>query len=131
MIYEGQIVYTSLEDKPVKENYVIEDAATFTDAEVQLTQRFGTLTGFDVVALKRSRVKEIANRRTDAKEAVWMAELQDAFVDDNGDTKYTKYKVLFHSTTFEMAKRFIYEYSSQGYDLELVSMKKTKFVDVL
>ena len=131
MIYEGQITYTSSEGKLVKENFVIEDAANFTHAELQLTQRFATLSDFDVVALKRSKVIEIANKRTEEKEGVWAAELQHSFVDDNGDTKYTTYKVLFYSTTFEMAKQFIYEYAKQGYDLELVSLKKTKFLDIL
>jgi len=132
MIYEGQVTYTSLESKTAKENYVIEEAANFTDAEVQLTQHLAALQDLDVVALKRSKIKEIANKRTNEKDCLWVAELQDSFVDeDSGETRYITYKVLFYSTTFEMAKRFICEYSKQGYDLELVSLKKTKFIDVL
>lgn len=132
MIYEGQVTYASLEDKVVKESYVIEEAANFTDAEVQLTQHLAAVQDLDVVALKRSKIKEIANIRTDEREHLWVAEWQDSFVDeDSGETKYTRYKVLFYATTFEMAKRFICEYGKQGYDLELVSLKMTKFIDVL
>lgn len=132
MIYEGQVTYTSLESKTAKESYVIEEAANFTDAEVQLTQHLAALQDLDVVALKRSKIKEIANKRANEKDCLWVAELQDSFVDeDSGETRYITYKVLFYSTTFEMAKRFICEYGKQGYDLELVSLKKTKFIDVL
>lgn len=135
MIHEAQITYTVLgdkgEDKTVKENYVLGDAANFTDAENTLFEKFCGRSDLDVVSVKRSRIKEIANGRTKQEDVLWLAELQDTFMDDNGKEKHTRYKVLFYSTTFDMAKAYIAEYLTQGYGLELVSLKLTTFIDVI
>lgn len=137
MIYEGTISYVGVDnrgnDKTIKENYVMQDRETFGDAESCLYNEFkdDRLTDFDVIALKRSSIKEIANQRTNDNDLLWIAELQNTFIDDNGVEKITKYKVLFYSQTFDSAKTFISNYIKQGYDLDLVSLKLTKFKDIL
>ena len=57
--------------------------------------------------------------------------MMDVFHDDEGNEKPLKYKILFFSKTYESANAFITEYSKQGYDMSLVSLKLTKFVDVI
>lgn len=134
MIHEAQITHIGIsdkgEEKVFKENYIIEDAETFTEVEYILVKEL-LYPNLDIVAIKRSRIKEIANKRARQEEVLWQAELQDNFVDDDGNKKNIRYKVVFYSTSFDMAKRYIAEYSSQGYDLELVSLKKTNFKDVI
>ena len=137
MIYEGTISYVGIDnrgnDKAIKENYVLQGKETFSDAEECLYKDFEEyhLTDFDVIALKRSSIKEIANERTNDNDLLWIAEMQNTFTDDNGVEKVTKYKVLFYSQTFDSAKTFISNYVKQGYDLDLVSLKLTKFKDIL
>lgn len=137
MIYEGTIQYTGVDNKGnqknFKEQYVVNNRVSFADAEVELyveMQERG-LSDCDVIALKRSKIKEIANQRTNVDDLLWMAEMQDVFHDDEENEKYIKYKVLFYSKTYESANLFITEYAKQGYDLSLVSLKLTKFVDVI
>lgn len=135
MIYEGTIQYIAIDengnDKSTKENYIIENAELFAEVENRLYEEFEGYTNIDVVAVKRSRIKEIINTRQSADDLIWMAELQDTFVDDDGKEKYIKYKVVLYSKTFDTAKAFISDYIKQGYNLALVSLKLTKFEEVL
>lgn len=135
MIYEGTITHVIIDDngndKLKKKNYVVNYVDTFEGAENALYKVGDGLTDFDVVAIKRSRIYEVANKRTDDNESLWLAELQDTFTDDDGNEKIVKYKILFYAKTFESAKTFITTYSEQGYNMELVSLKLTKFVDVI
>ena len=103
----------------------------FTQVESKLYEKFEGYKDFDVVAIKRSNIKEIANQRTNNDDVIWQAELQDIFHDDEGNEKLLKYKILFFSKTYESANTFITEYAKQGYDMSLVSLKLTKFMDVI
>ena len=137
MIYEGTIQYSGVDNKGnqknFKEQYVVKYVVSFADAEVKLYEEMQGrgLFDYDVIALKRSKIKEIANGRTNADDLLWLAEMQDVFHDDDGNEKYIKYKVLFYSKTYESANVFITEYAKQGYDLSLVSLKLTKYIDVI
>ena len=99
--------------------------------ESELHKEFKGYKDFDVVAIKRSNIKEIANQRTNNDDVIWQAELQDIFHDDEGNEKLLKYKILFFSKTYESANTFITEYAKQGYQMSLVSLKLTKFIDVI
>lgn len=137
MIYEGTIQYIGIDNKGnqknIKEQYVVNDVISFEGSENKLYEEMQGrgLSDCDVIALKRSKIKEIANGRTNSEDLLWLAEMQDVFHDDEGNEKYIKYKVLFYSKTYESANVFITEYAKQGYDLSLVSLKLTKFVDVI
>lgn len=134
MIYEASVQYTGRDndgnDITVKEKYVLEDEPSFSSVEERLYKIFLDK-DFDVTAIKRSKIKEIANRRVGQEDLMWISEVQDVFHDDAGNEKYMKYKILFYSRTFDTAKTFITEYIKQGYDMTLVSLKLTKFIDVL
>lgn len=134
MIYEASVQYTGRDndgnDITVKEKYVLEDEPSFSSVEERLYKIFSDK-DFDVTAIKRSKIKEIANRRVGQEDLMWIAEVQDVFHDDAGNEKYMKYKILFYSRTFDTAKTFITEYIKQGYDMTLISLKLTKFIDVL
>lgn len=134
MIYEASVQYTGRDndgnDITVKEKYVLEDEPSFSSVEERLYKIFLDK-DFDVTAIKRSKIKEIANRRVGQEDLMWISEVQDVFHDDAGNEKYMKYKILFYSRTFDTAKTFITEYIKQGYDMTLISLKLTKFIDVL
>lgn len=134
MIYEAQVQYYGVNEKGnevmERENLIVEDLMTFGDVEELLYLKFQDYKAVDVVSIKRSKVKEIANAKSNLNDLIWMAELQDKFIRDDGKEVEMKYKILFFSETFDTAKSFIGEYSKQGYDMTLVSLKLTNFSDV-
>lgn len=134
MIYEAQIqfygVNTNGKEVIERESFVVEDLLTFGDVEELMYLKFQDYKAIDVVSIKRSKVKEIANTKSNINDMIWMAELQDKFIRDDGKEVEMKYKILFFSKTFDTAKSFIGEYSKQGYDMTLVSLKLTNFIDV-
>ena len=135
MIYEATIQFVTIDnkgnDKTMKESYVIENAELFSEVENKMLEDYAGLTALDVIAIKRSSVKEIANTRQYNDDVIWEATMQSVFHDDEGNEKYTKYKVLFYSKNSASANAFIEEYMKQGYDLELIGLKLTKFIDVI
>lgn len=135
MIHEVTIAFTVAgkngEGKTVKEQYLVDNSNLFAEVEDSMYVGFDGYKDLDVIAVKRSRIKEIINTRQSEDDLIWMAELQDTFVDDDGKEKYIKYKVVLYSKTFDTAKAFISEYIKQGYNLALVSLKLTKFEEVL
>lgn len=135
-MFEATISYTVVDDrtgndKNAKVQYICENNESFSDVEEMLYQMFGEHTDFEVAAIKRSKIKEIVNKRESDEDLIWMAELQDAFHTDEGDEKYIRYKVIVFAKTFDSAKAKIVEYMKQGFDMTLVSLKLTKFEDVI
>ena len=131
MLYEVQISYTSLDDKTIKEQYLIEAQEFFANAEHEMYKRFNANDNLDVTKIKRSNIKEVANKRNQPTDKVWIAELQDMFVDDEGVEKPIKYKIAFFSETYESANEFIIKYSEQGYQMSLISLKLSNFNDII
>lgn len=135
MLYEGTISHEVIGDngltKTVKEKYILEEGDFFANAEHKLFEEFQGFNNLDVIAIKRSKIKEIANHRNNDNEGLWMAELQDVFHKDDGTKKILKYKIVFFSMTFDSAKAYIQEYAKQGFDMTLVSLKLTDFIDVI
>ena len=135
MIHESKIAFTRVDDngndKVIKERYLIAEAESFGDAEEQTYDFCEGEKGLDVIDVKRSKIKEILNKRNSSDDAIWIAELQDVFTNDDGEEKYIVYKVAFFAKTFDSAMAYITEYMKQGYNLELVSIKKSKIADVI
>ena len=135
MIHESKIAFTKVDDngndKVIKERYLIAEAESFGDAEKQTYDFCEGETCLDVIDVKRSKIKEILNVRQSQEESIWIAELQDVFTNDDGEEKYIVYKVAFFEKTFDSAMAYISEYMKQGYNLELVSLKKSKIADVI
>lgn len=135
MIYETKCSFIKVDDngndKVVKERYIVEEAESFGDAEKQTYDFCEGEKGLDVIDVKRSKIKEILNKRNSSDDAIWIAELQDVFTNDDGEEKYIVYKVAFFAKTFDSAMAYITEYMKQGYNLELITLKKTKYNEVL
>lgn len=136
MIYEGTIKYETFTNngnpKTVRESYLIEDAETFSEAE-------NTLLGLgkessleiDVVSLKRSKIKEIANHGGKLKTPMFVATLIDVFTDENGKEKEISYDIAFFAPNIQEAHNFIIYYTEQGYCMEMRELKQVKYLDVL
>ena len=131
MIYESTITYLGHEGKQVKEQYIVDNQDLFAQVEERLYKEFNGFKAFDVLGIKRSKIKEIANARIVGEERIWMSEVEDTFTNDEGEEKAIRYKIVFFSPTFDSAKDFIKEYLKQGFGMTLISLKLTPFVDVL
>lgn len=136
-MYEIQITHVVLDkkgnDKTRKENLILENIDTFAQAEecgYEYSQGL-SLTDADVVAIKRSKLKEIVNERQSNDDLIWIAELQDVFLTDEGEEKTIKYKMALFAKTFSSAKSIMSEYIKQGYNMVLIGIKLSKFNEVL
>ena len=135
MIYEATITYITRDnngnDKQAKESFIIDNAETFAQVEELLYQEFQNLTDIDVIAIKRSNINEIINMCSNADEKIWLADIVQMFVDENGVEKEMRYKFAFFSLNTDTAFQYVKEYLKQGYtDMELVGLKKTRFQDI-
>lgn len=135
MIYEATITYLTRDnngnDKQMKKSYIVDNVETFAQVEELLYQEFQNLTDIDVIAIKRSNINEIINRCSNADEKIWLADIVQMFVDENGAEKEMRYKFSFFSLNTDTAFQYVKEYLKQGYDdMELVGLKKTRFQDI-
>jgi hypothetical protein len=136
MIYEGTITYTKVDEtgKSVncKESYVLEDKLSFAEVESFLFNYFGSFENVDVVAVKRSNIKEIVNQKSSEQDKIYKATVCDIFLnEDTGKEKELRYDILLFALNIEKAHAFISAYLSQGYNMVLKSLKETKYVDTL
>ena len=139
MIWESTISYPYVtkdgKQKVKKETYVLENRESFTEVEHVMQIEFGHLTDMEITAIKPSKIREIANYKSNGSEdeVIYEAVVKSVFIDENtGEEKETKYKLILCEKSLAAAMAFVGEYMRQGYgDLELVSLKKTSFVDIL
>jgi hypothetical protein len=134
-MYEIQITFVKVDskgnDRNVKESLILEHAESFADAE-QIGYDYGSgLTGLDVVAIKRSKIKEIANERTSDDEKIFLATLVDVFLNEDGTEKEMKYTIAFFSKSMASANAYINEYAKQGYNMSITKIVESKYDDVL
>lgn len=135
MIYEATITYITRDnngnDKQAKESFIIDNVETFAQVEELMYREFQNLTDIDVIAIKRSNINEIINKCSNADEKIWLADIVQMFVDENGVEKEMRYKFAFFSLNTDTAFQYVKEYLKQGYtDMELVGLKKTRFQDI-
>lgn len=135
MTYEATITYVTIDkqgnDKQAKESYMVDGVETFAEVEELLYKEFQDLTDIDVIAIKRSNINEIIKGKTTDGESVWVADIVQLFVDENGIEKEMRYKFAFFSMYPDTAFNYVREYLKQGYtDMELVGLKKTRFKDI-
>lgn len=130
MIHEAQVQFTQ-DEKTVKENVLTEGFDLFAEVEAKLIEEYSGYEDVDVTAIKRSKIKEIANARTADDDVIFTATLVDVFLNDDGSEKEIKYDIAFFSKNMDTAHAYIKEYVSQGYNLSIKGIKETKFIEVL
>ena len=87
--------------------------------------------GIDIVAVKRSKVRELVNTRQSTEDRIFFAEIADTRTNDDGEEVQLVYKVALFALDFDAAKKKLEEFLKQGFDMKIVGLKCTKFVDVI
>lgn len=135
MIYEATISYLDLNDKgeerTAKETFIVENEELFAHVENKLLEEFSAYKNIDVTAIKRSKLREVANARSSVEDKIFTATLVDVFLNDDGSEKETKYTIAFFAKNITAANEFVNEYVKQGYDMSVTAIKETNISDVL
>lgn len=85
----------------------------------------------DVVAIKRSNIKEIVRERTD-DERYFLVTAIDTYTDEiTGKDKDLKYLILLPAENMDAANTEAKKLLSQGYDMRLKKIEETKIIDIL
>lgn len=119
-------------EKEVNERYIT-DCLTFAEAEQKGMEAYSdySLDG-DVVAVKRSNVKEIVNENEE-KQHYFKATIVDTFIDDKTEKeKELRYYVLIRADDLSEATAKAKEYMRQGLqDMRLDGIMKTNILELL
>ena len=135
MFYEIGVKNTILDkngnEKEVTNKYIVKNQELFAEAEQKGLEL--PLTNSDVIAIKRSKIREFANEPTDAAdEAIYIATIVDTITKDNGDEKKMKYEVALYAVSVTDANKVVQSYMAQGLaDMECEGIKKTSFIEVI
>ena len=135
MTYEIQAQFTRIDskgnDKVIKGKYMVENAETFGDAETQGYDYCDGEKDLEIVAIKRSKVREIVNKRNTDDDRVWVADIADVRTNDEGEELEIVYKVALYATSWDDANAKVKKYLDQGFDMTILAIKKTKFLEVI
>lgn len=119
-------------EKEVNERYIT-DCLTFAEAEQKGMEMYAASnTDGDVVAVKRSNVKEIVNENEE-KQHYFKATIVDTFIDDKTEKeKELRYYVLIRADDISEATAKAKEYMRQGLqDMRLDGIVKTNILELL
>ena len=136
-MYEVKYSYTTIDnkgnDKVVKKTIICEHAASFGDAEEIAYDFANGETDLDVIAVKRSSIKEIINRRASDNDKIFTATIVDTcYIDGKDEPVENKYILALYAEDINQAHSIVREYMKQGLnDMELVGLKCTKYLEIL
>jgi hypothetical protein len=116
------------EIKPVTELFIT-DCELFANAEYTgLNEYDGKC---DVVAIKRSAIREIVNTKEEGK-PFFRAAIVQIYTNDDGTEKELLYPVLVCASDMKEANKLMEDYIKQGLnDMKLKEIKESKILDVL
>lgn len=135
MIYETTIRRTIVTDdgmnKNVTEKYFVENMELCAEVEARMLEEFNG--ECECTSIKQSSVREFINAKDDSLCHIFLAKLEESFINENtGEEKTTKYVIALFENEVETATKRVVEYIKGGMgDLKIVSIKKTKFIDLL
>lgn len=114
-------------EKEVTERYIT-DCELFSEAEYAGMKTYKDASGGDVIAIKRSNVREIVNEQDD-KDYYYKATIVTKTIDDKENEKEQKYYVLIRADSLIEATSKANEYMKQGLDeMFLDGIVKTKIL---
>lgn len=118
-------------DKQIVEKILVENINLFSEAELKAIQWYNNEN--EVVAIKQlPKLMEFVNRRESEDQTIYAATIESVFIDDDDNEKTTRYIVGIFALSLENATNIALEYMRGGMtDLSLVSIKKTKIVEVI
>lgn len=115
--------------KEVQENYMVNGCEFFAQAEQVIMQHYNGKC--DVLAIKKSKVKEFVNDKKREDEDIYVTTITQTY-EINGKNVKMKYKVALYATSIQEATQRTQHYMAQGLDdMVCEEMKKTDFIDVL
>lgn len=117
-------------DKKVNEKFIVNNCELCAEVEQKVLEEYNGEN--DVTLVKESNLMEFVNERTDDEQFVFLSKLENTFVGEDGEEKVTTYSVALFANDMEEAHNIMKNYSKQGLDdLKIVSIKKTKIVDLI
>lgn len=117
-------------DKKVNEKFIVNHCELCSEAELKVLEVYNGEN--DVTLIKESNLMEFVNERTEDEQFVFLSKLENTFVGEDGEEKVTTYSVALFAKDMEEAHDIMKNYSKQGLDdLKIVSIKKTKIVDLI
>lgn len=135
MIYEIQVQFTKIDgngnEKAIKEKYIIAESRWFGEAEAKGLSYCDGENDLDIVAIKRSKLREIINKRTSDEQNIYVAEVEDVRTNEDGEETEIVYKVALFAINMDDAYTLVKEWLTQGYDMIMLGVKKVKIKDVI
>ena len=117
-------------DKKVNEKFIVNNCELCSEVERKLLEEYNGEN--DVTLIKESNLMEFVNERADDEQFVFLSKLENTFVGEDCEEKVTTYSVALFANDMEEAHNIMKNYSKQGLDdLKIVSIKKTKIVDLI
>ena len=117
-------------DKKVNEKFIVNNCELCAEVEQKMLEEYNGEN--DVTLIKESNLMEFVNERADDEQFVFLSKLENTFVGVEGEEKVTTYSVALFANDMEEAHNIMNNYSKQGLDdLKIVSIKKTKIVDLI
>ena len=135
MFYEvtskRNVVDLSGNNRETTEKFILKELEFFSEAENKILEYFNN--ECTVTAIKQSKVMEFANERDDSDQYIYLATLEQIFIDEkSGAEKSMKYLIGLFAENIDDATNIANEYKKQiDDDMHLVCVKKTKFADLL
>lgn len=117
-------------DKKVLEKFIVNNCELCAEVEQKLLEEFNGEN--DVTLVKESNLMEFVNDRTEDSQNIFLAKLESTTIDEAGEEKVVTYNVALFCEDMDEAHRIMAGYVKQGLnDLTVVSLKKTKIVDLI
>lgn len=134
MFYEAKIKYTTIAEngkEKSKVDTILVECEFFSEAEKVALELYKDFRDADVIAIKRSALKEIINPDSEL-ETTYKLTLKDLFFDERtGKEKFTTYHLLLFAENMDKAKKIADEHIKQGMeDLVFVGIKESPIVSV-
>ena len=102
----------------------------FADAEDLMYTQFSNLKNIDVIAIRRSKINEIVNTCNNANDKLFSADIMDVSIDEEGQEHEIVYRVIVWASDIKDAQTKMEIYLKQGMDMQLIALRRTKYVDV-
>ena len=117
-------------DKDINERFIVENCELCSECEQKILEYWNG--ECDVISVKQSKIREFINERNSEDQSIFLATIEDVYIDEDGEEKTTKYIVGLFSVSVEESTKMVVDYMKQGMsNLRLTSIKKTKIIDVL
>ena len=134
MLIEVKVKVSRIIDAKIRkrtETFLIPDCGLFVNAEHQVMQSLtqeqqsGVVEEFEIQSLRISPIREICTQFQG--ESTFIATLKDIFLDDSGNEKPLKYKVLLWANNLTQANQHIQQLSHEGYDMQVEGIKQVDY----